>query len=74
MEFSRQEYWSGQPYPSSGDLPNPGIKPGSPSLKADSLPSEPPGKINSYISLNNSFLSVGGSVEYMPCLLCSLER
>ena len=44
MEFSRQEYWSGLPFPSTGDLPNPGIKPGSPALQADSLPSEPPGK------------------------------
>ena len=41
MEFSRQEYWSGQPYPSPGDLPNPEIKT---VLQADSLPSEPPGK------------------------------
>ena len=38
--FSRQEYWSGLPFPSPGDLPNPGIKPGSPPLKADSLPTE----------------------------------
>ena len=44
MEFSRQEYWSGLPFPSSGDLPNPGIKPRSPALQADALPSEPPGK------------------------------
>ena len=43
MEFSRQEYWSGLPFPSPGDLPNPGIEPGSPALQADSLPSEPPG-------------------------------
>ena len=42
MEFSRQEYWSGLPLPSPGDLPNPGIKPGSPALQADTLPSEPP--------------------------------
>ena len=42
-EFSRQEYWSGLLYP-PGDLPNPGIKPRSPALQADSLPSEPPGK------------------------------
>ena len=40
MEFSRQEYWSGLPVPSPGDLSNPGIKPGSPTLQADSLPSE----------------------------------
>ena len=45
MGFSRQEYWSGLPFPSPGDLPNPGIKPGSPTLQADALPSEPPGKL-----------------------------
>ena len=44
MEFSSQEYWSGLPFPSPGDLPNPGIEPGSPALQADALPSEPPGK------------------------------
>ena len=44
MKFSRQEYWSGLPFPSPGDLPDPGIQPGSPALQADSLPSEPPGK------------------------------
>ena len=44
MEFSRPEYWSGYSFPSPGDLPNPGIKPSSPALQADSLPAEPPGK------------------------------
>ena len=44
MEFFRQEYWSGLPFPSPGDLPTPGIKPGSPALQADASPSEPPGK------------------------------
>ena len=44
MGFSRQEYWSGLPFPSSGDIPNPGIEPGSPALQADSLPFEPAGK------------------------------
>ena len=44
MGFSRQEYWSGLPFPSPGDLPDPGIEPGSPTLEADALPSEPPGK------------------------------
>ena len=44
MEFSRQEYWSGLPFPSLWDLPNPGIEPRSPALQADSFPSEPPGK------------------------------
>ena len=43
MGFSRQEYWSGFPLPSPGDLPNLGIKPGSPELQADSLPSKPTG-------------------------------
>ena len=44
MEFSRQEYWSGLPCPSPGDLPNLGFKPGSPALQADSLPTELLGK------------------------------
>ena len=44
MGFSRQEYWSGLPFPSPGDLPDPGIEPRSPTLQADALPSEPPGK------------------------------
>ena len=44
MEFSKQEYWSGLPFPSPLDLPDPGIKPRSPALQADALPSELPGK------------------------------
>ena len=44
MGFSRQEYWSGLPFPSPGDLPNPGIEPRSPALEAGALTSEPPGK------------------------------
>jgi len=47
MEFPRQEYWSELPFPSPGDLPNPGIEPGSlasPALQVNSSPSEPPGK------------------------------
>ena len=46
MGFSRQEYWCGLPFSSPGELPNSGIKPGSPALQADCLPSEPPGKPN----------------------------
>jgi len=46
MEFSMQEYWSGLPFPSPGDLPNPAIEPGSPVLQANYLLSEPPGKPN----------------------------
>ena len=44
MGFSRQESWSGVPFLSPGDLPNPGIEPGSPTFQADALTSEPPGK------------------------------
>ena len=44
MGFSGQEYWSGLTFPSTGDLPNPGIEPRSPALQTDALPSEPPGK------------------------------
>ena len=44
MEFSKQKYWSGLPFPSPGDLPDPGIKPRPPALQAEALPSEPPGK------------------------------
>ena len=44
MELSRQEYWSGFPFPSPGDLPDPGVKPGSAALQGDSLLPEPPGK------------------------------
>ena len=44
MGFSRQGYWGGLPFPSPGDLPHPGIEPGSPALQADTLTSEPPGK------------------------------
>ena len=56
MGFSRQEYWSGVPFLSPGDLSNPGIEAGSPTLQADALPSEPPGKLQfgqrSYEQLN----------------------
>ena len=48
MGFSRQEYWSRLPFPPPGDLPDPGIKPGSPALQADALPSEPPGKLSGF--------------------------
>ena len=48
MGFSRQESWSGLPFPSPGDLPDPGIEPRSPALEADALTSEPPGKPQSH--------------------------
>ena len=56
MEFSRQEYWSGLPFPSPGDLPDPGIKPRSPALQAQALPSEPPGNPQNFWG-RSSFLT-----------------
>ena len=53
MEFSRQEYWSGWPFLSSGDLPDPGIKPESPALQTDSLPTEPPGDATDVVRRKN---------------------
>ena len=56
--FSRQEYWSGLPFPSPGDLPDPGIEPGSPALESDALTSEPPGKpLNTSIPVLTSEIS-----------------
>ena len=52
MGFSRQEYWSGLPFPPPGDLPNPGIQPGSPAFQADALTSEPPS-----VKQPNSFIA-----------------
>ena len=66
MEFSRPEYWSVLPFPSPGDLPNPGIEPRSPTLQADSLPAEPPGKpfvnhtYQSKFKLSQALIWLGG--------------
>ena len=57
MEFSREEYWSGLPFPSPGNLPEPGIEPGSPALQADSLLFEPPGKVAGSKSVSRSVVS-----------------
>ena len=54
MKFSRHKYWSGLPFPSSGDLPNPGLKRGSPALQADSLPTELLGKPKLGVQQRNS--------------------
>ena len=68
MGFSRQECWSGLPFLSPGDLPNPGIKPGSPTLQADALPSEAPGKLELLyvlvIPLLNIYLQVRGPQDH----------
>ena len=85
MEFSRQEYWSGLPLPSPGDLPNPGIEPGSPALHAYSLPSEPPGTPKSYLRSLDKLLKMGSvlrrqkkirkkSKYYANAVLRTIER
>ena len=55
MGFSRQESWSGLPFPSLGDLPNPGIKSRSPTLQSDSLPFEPPGKLHTCVGVGGKW-------------------
>ena len=62
MGFSKQGYWSGLLFPSPEDLPNPEIEPGSPTLLADALPSEPPGKTISICIPTNS----AGGVPFFP--------
>ena len=59
MGFSRQEYWSGLLFPSRGNLPNSGVEPRSPALQADSLPSEPPGKLKKNNKHSLSHIGVG---------------
>ena len=69
MEFSRQEYCSGLPFPSPRDLPDPGINPVSPALQAESLPSKPPEKpVYVYVFLNTIFLllSVMTFIQMLP--------
>ena len=58
MGFSRQDYWSGLPFPPPGDLPDPGIRLGSPTLEADSLPSEPPGNPVNQLYVNKSLENI----------------
>ena len=62
MEFCRQEYWSGWPFPTPWDLSNPGTEPRSPALQADSLLSEPPGKLFCLITCT---LKVEREVRYI---------
>ena len=69
MEFSRQEYWSGLPFPAPGDLPDLGIEPRSPALRADTLPSEPPGK--PWSSVGGAKISVFGHLVFLVCLWVS---
>ena len=72
IEFFRPEYWSGQPFPSPGDLPNPGIQPRSPTLQADSLPAEPHGKpkntgVGSLSLLQGIFLTPESNQGLLHC-------
>ena len=69
MGFSRQLYWSGLPFPSPGDLPNPGIEPGSPALEADALTSEPPGKPYNGKRVINFSLSISRNRKFTISLL-----
>ena len=64
MEFSREEYWSGLPFPSPGDLPDPGIEPGSPTLRAEFfLPFKPPG--SAALNVSDSAMATGlGKVSF----------
>ena len=73
MEFSRQEYWSGLPFPSPGNLPNPRIEPGSPALQAYSLPSEPPESPKPTQS-SIQFLGSGSKYLHLRAFLFPLKK
>ena len=73
MGFSRQEYWSGLPFPSPGDLPDTGIKPGSPTLEADALTSEPPGKPIRQVQFNSVTQSCLTLCNPMNCTMLDLS-
>ena len=68
MGFSRQEYWSGVPFPSPGDLSNPGIKPTSPSFQADTLTAEPPGKLKKDTHIQKDFPKHGAAALPFPAV------
>ena len=70
MEFSRQEYWSGLPFPSPGDLPDPGSNPGLLSLQTYSLPSEPPGKCTAEERQGYKYVLNGCVKDITSCLAC----
>ena len=73
MGFSRQEYWSGLPFPSPGDLPDPGIEPRSPALQADALSCEPPGKWSEAESQKN-WVTQDNSWPILWDLIALLEK
>ena len=71
MGFSGQEYWSGLPFPSPGDLPNPGMESRSPALQVDALTSEPPGKLRGFFFRNNLEINCTEIVQRIPDTLNS---
>ena len=76
MGFSKQGYWSGLPFPSPGDLPDPGMEPRSPALQVDSLPSEPAGKLTLDTKKNQIFQSLNSSMPgltFFPFLSSSIS-
>ena len=74
MGFSRQEYWSGLPFPSPGDLLNPRIKPGSPALEADALNSEPPRKLQECSNYRTIVLISHASKVMLKILQARLQQ
>ena len=71
MEFPSPQYWSGQPFPSPGDLPNPGIEPRSPTLQADSSPAGPPGKhafVIHAVSIYASFVTTESALSLIALI------
>ena len=75
MVFSKQEYWSGLPFPSPGDLPNPGIKPRSPALRADALPSRPPNKMQqNFVWLSRQGLGTLQLQDLLSWNLTAMDR
>ena len=70
MGFSRQEYWSGLPFPSPGDFPHPGIEPRSPALQADSLPSE---QLEVFFNLEWEMLTILFSRKVSSCSVPALD-
>ena len=80
MGFSRQEHWIGLPFPSPGDLPNPGIEPGSPTFQADALTSELPGKLTLKLRASGappqpcSLQVPGGAILSSTCVSSHTEQ
>ena len=75
-DFSRQEYWNELPFPSPGDLPDPGIEPTSPALQADSLPTELQGKLKWSISFKQKFFKKYNESQYneLYFYICNLHN